>query len=59
MIKELKPVKSTLEQAILNTINNHVEQLDKEGKQVSYYEIIGTLEYVKTELIDDSYNNIS
>ena len=61
MIKELKikKVKTNLEERILNAINDYIEQQEKENTGVPYCEIIGTLEYVKAEIMSESYESIS
>ena len=44
---------------LLNAIDDYIEQEESEGKGVKYNEIIGTLEYVKLEIIDRSYDQVS
>lgn len=55
--RHLKKVKSNLHTRIQKAIDEFIEQQDKDGKSVSYGEIIGTLEYVKIDVIDRSYDS--
>ena len=59
MIKELKipKVNSDLNTRIINAIDDYIKQQDEQGQGVTYNEIIGAIEFVKLEVMEEAYNN--
>ena len=59
MIKELKipKVNSDLNTRIINAIDDYIKQQDEQGQGVTYNEIIGAIEFVKLDVMDEAYNN--
>ena len=59
MIKELKipKVNSDLNTRIIHAIDDYIKQQDEQGQGVTYNEIIGAIEFVKLDVMDEAYNN--
>ena len=53
---ETKKTRSDINSLIIKAVNDYIEQQHKDGKGVTYNEIVGALEFTKIEFIDNAFD---